>query len=88
MATKKETIEVVLSAIDLVCNVGNMPVYGCILENHKKGYKPAKDFVKKVAEKIENKEISDKIDLINHLTTLPISEIVPHTYSRYPKTEK
>ena len=88
MATKKETTEVVLSAIDLVCNVGNIPVYGCILRNHKKGYKPAKDFVKKVVEKIENKEISDKIELINHLTTLPIGEIIPHTYSRYQKTEK
>ena len=88
MATKKETTEVVLSAIDRVCNVGNIPVYGCILRNHKKGYKPAKDFVKKVVEKIENKEITDKIDLINHLTTLPIGEIIPHTYSRYQKVEK
>lgn len=88
MATKKETIEIVLSAIDLIYNAGNMPVYGYILKNHKKGYKPAKDFVKKVAEKFESKEISDKIDLINHLTTLPIGEIIPHTYSRYQKTEK
>lgn len=88
MKTKKETIEIVLNTIEFVCNVGNIPVYSCILENHKKGYKPAKDFVKKVAERIENKEIETKIDLINHLTTLPLSEIIPHTYSRYPKTEK
>jgi hypothetical protein len=88
MKTKKETIEIVLNTIEYVCNAGNMPVYGYILKNHKKGYKPAKDFVKKVAERIENKEFETKIDLINHLTTLPIGEIVPHTYSRYQKTEK
>ena len=34
---------------------------------------------------IENGEFETKIDLINHLTTLPIGEIVPHTYSRYKK---
>jgi hypothetical protein len=88
MATKKETIEIVLNTIEYVCNVGNMPIYNFILKNHKKGYKPAKDFVKKVAERIENKEFETKIDLINHLTTLPIGDIVPHTYSRYQKTEK
>ena len=83
MATKKETIEIVLNTIEYVCNVGNIPVYNYILKNHKKGYKPAKDFVKKVAERIENGEFETKIDLINHLTTLPIGEIIPHTYSRY-----
>jgi hypothetical protein len=88
MATKKETIDIVLNNIEYVCKVGNMPIYNFILKNHKKGYKPAKDFVKKVAERIENGEFETKIDLINHLTTLPISEIVPHTYSRYQKTEK
>lgn len=83
MATKKETIEIVLNTIEYVCNVGNMPIYNFILKNHKKGYKPAKDFVKKIAERIENKEFETKIDLINHLTTLPIGEIVLHTYNRY-----
>ena len=88
MATKKETIGIVLNTIEYVCNVGNLPIYNFILKNHNKGYKPAKDFVKKVAERIENKEFETKIDLINHLTTLPIGEIVPYTYSRYQKTEK
>jgi hypothetical protein len=86
MATKKETIEVVLNTIEYVCYTGgDMAVYNFILKNYKKGYKPAKDFVKKVAERIDNGEFETKIDLINHLTTLPIGEIVLHTYSRYKK---
>ena len=84
MATKKSN-EHVLNAIEYVYLIGNMPVYRYILHNYKKGYKPAKDFVKKVAEKVERRELSTKIDIINYLTTLGVSEIVPHTYTRYKR---
>ena len=83
MKTKNETNEIVLSAINYVCNVGNMPIYNQILKNYNKGYKPAKDFVKKVVEKIDSKEICTNIDLINYLSNIKLTELIPHTYSRY-----
>lgn len=81
--TTKEITEKVMSTIEYVSKVGNMPVYNSIVKNHKKGYKPAKDFVKKVVEKIELGEINSNIDLINHLTNIKLTEIIPYTYSRY-----
>lgn len=82
---KKETIESVLSVIDYVYKFGNIPVYDYILKNYKKGYKPARDFVKGIAEQVENGYIKCNIDLMNYLTNLEPSDIIPYTYSRYPK---
>lgn len=83
--TKKETTEKVLNTIVYVCKFGNMPVYNYILKNHKKGYKPAKDFVKKVSNQIEQGNIKTNIDLINYLTNIQLNEIIPYTYTRYQK---
>ena len=81
--TKKEYISNALNKIEFVAKT--IPAFGFIVRNYNKGYKPAKDFVKNLARKIEEKEFSSNIDIINYLTNLPPSEIVPHTYSKYPK---
>lgn len=83
MKTNKEPIA--LNAIEYVSTVGNVTVYNSIVRNYKKGYKPAKDFVKNVAEKIDNGEFDTHIDLFNYLTELELTEIIPYTYSCYKK---
>lgn len=83
--TKKEYISNAISKIELAYKVGNIPIYGQILKNYAKGYKPAKDFVKKLARMIEEGEFKAYIDVLNYLANLPPSELVPHAYSKYPK---
>ena len=81
----KELNQKVVNAIEFVCKNGNMAVYSFILKNYEKGYKPAKDFVKQIAEKIESGELESNIDLINHISEKELNEIVPYTYSKYKK---
>ena len=82
---KKVALTTALDAIEYVSTVGNVTVYNSILRNYKKGYKPAKDFVKNVAEKIDNGEIGTLVELFNYLTELELTEIIPYTYSCYKK---
>lgn len=84
--TKKEYISNALSKIELAYKVGNIPIYDQILKNYAKGYKPAKDFVKNLARMIEEGEFKTNIDVWNYLANLPSSELVPHAYSKYPKS--
>lgn len=81
----KELNQKVVNAIEFVCKNGNMAVYSFILKNYEKGYKPAKDFVKQIVEKIESGELKSNIDLINHISNKEISEVVPYTYSKHRK---
>lgn len=81
----KELNQKVVNAIEFVCKNGNMSVYSFILKNYEKGYKPAKDFVKQIVEKIESGELKSNIDLINHISNKEISEVVPYTYSKHRK---
>lgn len=83
--TKKEYISNALNKIEFAYKVGNIPIYDQILKNYAKGYKPARDFVKNFARMIEEGEFKTNIDALNYLTNLPPSELVPHSYSKYPK---
>lgn len=83
--TKKEYISNALNKIEFAYKVGNIPIYDQILKNYAKGYKPARDFVKNFARMIEEGEFKTNIDALNYLTNLPPSELVLHSYSKYPK---
>ena len=83
--TKKEYISNALNKIEFAYKVGKIPIYDQILKNYAKGYKPARDFVKNFARMIEEGEFKTNIDALNYLTNLPSSELVPHSYSKYPK---
>ena len=85
MATK-ETITSALNKIEFVYKMAGIPIFGTIVNNFKKGYKPAKDFVKNLANKIEDGKFKDNIEVMNYLTNLHPNEIVPHSYSKYPKS--
>ena len=88
MKVKKESIENALNKIEFVCKVGNIPIYDQILKNYAKGYKPAKDFVKNLARMIDEGEFKTNVDIINYLSNLAPNEIVPYSYSKYPKTQE
>ena len=83
----KESIDNVLKKIEYMYKVGNIPIYDQILKNFAKGYKPAKDFVKNLARMIEEGEFKSNIDIINYLSNLAPNEIVPYSYSKYPKVK-
>lgn len=83
----KESINNAVNKIEFVYKVGNIPIYDQILKNFTKGYKPAKDFVKNLARMIDEGEFKTNIDIINYLTNLAPNEIVPYSYSKYPKTQ-
>lgn len=84
----KESINNAVNKIAFVYKVGNIPIYDQILKNYVKGYKPAKDFVKSLAIMIEEGVFKDNIEIINYLTNLAPNEIVPYSYSKYPKTQE
>lgn len=86
MKVKKESIESALNKIEVAYKMGNIPIFYQILKNYAKGYKPAKDFVTNLARKIEEGEFKTNIDALNYLTNLEPSEVVPHSYSKYPKS--
>ena len=81
----KEGISHALNKIEFVANVGGIPIFRTIINNFNKGYKPAKDFVKNLARMIEEGEFKDNIEIFNYLTNLAPNEIVPYSYSKYPK---
>lgn len=82
----KELNQKVVNAIEFVCKEGNIGAYQFILKNYEKGYKPAKDFVKQIVEKIESGELKSNIDLINHISNKELTtEIIPYTYTKYKK---
>ena len=84
----KESINNAVNKIAFVANVGGIPILGTIVANFNKGYKPAKDFVKSLAIMIEDGAFKDNIEIINYLTNLAPNEIVPYSYSKYPKTQE
>ena len=84
----KESINNAVNKIAFVANVGGIPILGTIVSNFNKGYKPAKDFVKNLARMIDEGELLTNIDVINYLTNLTPNEIVPYSYSKYPKTQE
>lgn len=84
----KESINNAVNKIAFVANVGGIPIFGTIVSNFNKGYKPAKDFVKSLAIMIEDGVFKDNIDIINYLTNLAPNEIVPYSYSKYPKVKE
>lgn len=84
----KESINNAVNKIAFVANVGGIPIFGTIVSNFNKSYKPAKDFVKNLAIMIEDGMFKDNIEIINYLTNLPPSEIVPYSYSKYPKVKE
>lgn len=84
----KESINNAVNKIAFVANVGGIPILGTIVSNFNKGYKPAKDFVKSLAIMIEDGVFKDNIEIINYLTNLAPNEIVPYSYSKYPKTQE
>lgn len=84
----KESINNALNKIAFVGNVGRIPIFGIIVSNFNKGYKPAKDFVKNLARMIEEGEFKDNIEIFNYLTNLAPNEIVPYSYSKYPKVKE
>lgn len=84
----KESINNAINKIAFVANLGGIPIFGTIVSNFNKGYKPAKDFVKNLARMIDEGEFTTNIDVINYLTNLPPSEIVPYSYSKYPKVKE
>jgi predicted nucleotidyltransferase len=86
MRVKKKSIENALNKIEVAYKMGNIPIYDQILKNYAKGYKPAKDFVKNLARMIEEGEFKTNIDILNYLSNLEPREIVPHSYSKYPKS--
>lgn len=83
MANSKANLELALNKVEFVAQ--SVPMFGCIVKNYKKGYKPAKDFVKKLSAKIESGDFNSNIEVINYLTNLPLEDVIPHTYTRYPK---
>ena len=83
----KESISNAINKIAFVANMGGIPIFGTIVSNFNKGYKPAKDFVKNLAQMIDEGKFKDNIDIINYLTNLAPNEIVPYSYSKYPKTQ-
>lgn len=83
----KESISHALNKIEFVANVGGIPIFGIIVNNFNKGYKPAKDFVKNLARMIEEGEFKTNVDIINYLSNLAPNEIVPYSYSKYPKAQ-
>ena len=84
----KESIDNVLKKIEYMYKVGNIPIYDQILKNFAKGYKPAKDFVKNLARMIDEGEFKTNVDIINYLSNLAPNEIVPYSYSKYPKVKE
>lgn len=81
----KESINNAVNKIAFVAKVGGIPIFEIIVNNFNKGYKPAKDFVKNLARMIEEGEFKDNIEIFNYLTNLAPNEIVPYSYSKYPK---
>lgn len=84
----KESINNAVNKITFVGKVGGIPIFGTIINNFNKGYKPAKDFVKNLARMIDEGELLTNIDVINYLTNLAPNEIVPYSYSKYPKVKE
>ena len=84
----KESINNAINKIAFVANVGGIPIFVTIVSNFNKGYKPAKDFVKNLARMIEEGDFKDNIEIFNYLTNLAPNEIVPYSYSKYPKVIK
>lgn len=84
----KESINNAVNKIAFVAKVGGIPILGTIVSNFNKGYKPAKDFVKSFAIMIEDGVFKDNIDIFNYLNNLEPNEIVPYSYSKYPKVVK
>ena len=84
----KESINNAVNKIAFVGNVGGIPIFGTIVSNFNKGYKPAKDFVKNLARMIDEGEFKTNIDIINYLSNLAPNEIVPYSYSKYPKVKE
>lgn len=84
----KESVSHALNKIEFVAKVGGIPIFGIIVSNFNKGYKPAKDFVKNLARMIDEGELLTNIDVVNYLTHLPPREIVPYSYSKYPKIKE
>ena len=83
----KESINNAVNKIAFVAKVGGIPIFEIIVNNFNKGYKPAKDFVKNLARMIDEGELLTNIDVINYLTNLAPNEIVPYSYSKYPKAQ-
>ena len=88
MTMTKESINNAVNKIAFVANVGGIPILGTIVTNFNKGYKPAKDFVKNLAQMIDEGKFKTNIDIINYLSNLELNEIVPYTYSKYPKVKE
>ena len=84
----KESINNAVNKIAFVAKVGGIPIFEIIVNNYNKGYKPAKDFVKNLARMIEEGEFKDNIEIFNYLTNLPSREVVPYSYSKYPKVKE
>lgn len=84
----KESINNAVNKIAFVADVGGIPIYDQILKNYVKGYKPAKDFVKNLARMIDEGEFKTNVDIINYLSNLAPNEIVPYSYSKYPKVKE
>ena len=78
---EKQVRGAVISAMVLVKE--HIPAYYQILRNYEKGYKPAKDFVKKVTNEVMNGNLKSNIDIINYLTNYPNTERVQYTYTKY-----
>lgn len=81
----KESINNAVNKITFVGKVGGIPIFETIVSNFNKGYKPAKDFVKNLARMIDEGEFKTNVDIINYLSNLAPNEIVPYSYSKYPK---
>ena len=84
----KESINNAVNKIAFVAKVGGIPIFEIIVNNFNKGYKPAKDFVKNLARMIDEGEFKTNIDIINYLSNLAPNEIVPYSYSKYPKVSE
>lgn len=84
----KESINNAVNKIAFVAKVGGIPIFEIIVNNFNKGYKPAKDFVKNLARMIEEGEFKTNVDIINYLSNLAPNEIVPYSYSKYPKVKE
>lgn len=84
----KESINNAVNKIAFVANLGGIPIFDTIVSNFNKGYKPAKDFVKNLARMIDEGEFKTNVDIINYLSNLAPNEIVPYSYSKYPKVKE
>lgn len=84
----KESINNAVNKIAFVADVGGIPIFNTIVSNFNKGYKPAKDFVKNLARMIDEGEFKTNVDIINYLSNLAPNEIVPYSYSKYPKVKE